>query len=107
MPYYVISTFSSREACRRIAREAVNRKLAACASMLDNVTSVYWWKQRVEEAREILVIFKVSDEKLMDLNPFLEKEHEYDTPEIVSLKMDKINRKYLEWINSSLQENAE
>lgn len=103
MPYYVISTFHNQESCKRISSEAVRKKLAACASMVDGFNSIYWWNEKVEETKETMVFYKVSDEKMKELVAFLEEKHEYDTPEIVSIKMDSVNEKYLKWIRASLQ----
>jgi len=47
----VFTTAGSEEEARKIARALVERRLAACVTLVPNVASVYHWKGRIEEAR--------------------------------------------------------
>lgn len=101
MPYYVITTFDDPEMAKKIGREAVEANLAACVSIIPALTSIYRWKGSIDENEEVMCLFKTVDEKVSDLEEFIRKEHTYEVPEIVSMKMDRISEDYRAWLVDS------
>ncbi len=97
----VFSTFDDEEKVEVIVRNAIDQKFAACANVLP-LRSIYPWKGKIEDVNELLVIFKTTSSKEPDLINFLEQYHPYDTPEIISIKPNSINSKYLDWLNQTL-----
>jgi len=49
-----------------------------------------------------LIIFKTTKQKVPELRAFLEKEHPYETPEIVEVKAAGVSAKYLSWVAESV-----
>ena len=47
----------------QIAEQLVDRRLAACVSLLPGVTSVYAWKGRCETAEELQLLIKTRPER--------------------------------------------
>ena len=82
----------------RIGRMAVEKRLAACATLIPEARSVYRWKGRVEEADEALLILKTREELFQRLERLVAENHPYTVPEIISLKIDEGHMPYLEWI---------
>ena len=54
----VLTTAGSEEQAQTIARELVQRRLAACVSIVNQVCSVYMWKGELTEEDEKLLIIK-------------------------------------------------
>jgi len=53
----VFVTVPDRQAALDIAREVVKCRLAACANIVPNLTSVYRWEGKIcEEGEELLII---------------------------------------------------
>ena len=99
----VLVTCSSRTEAQRLAREIVSRRLAACANVLEiPVQSVYWWKGKVEKAREFLLLIKTSARRLPALQAEVERLHSYDVPEFIALQIVAGSPKYLRWLAESL-----
>ncbi len=96
----LFTTYPDKETASKEARKAVERKEAACASILP-VKSIYTWKGRLEEADECLVIFKTTSRKAPTLRRSLTSTHPYDVPEIIELSPDYVDEKYLTWIKES------
>ncbi len=89
---------------RRIARAAVESKLAACVNiLLGPVESVHRWKGKVEVAREYLLVMKTVTERLPELQRLVERLHSYDVPEFVVLPIIDGSREYLEWLTESVK----
>ena len=42
---FVYVTASSRQEALSIGRAVVGERLAACANVLDGMTSIYWWER--------------------------------------------------------------
>ncbi len=99
----VFITTSGNEEARKISREIVNNKLAACVNIVSNIHSVYLWKGGVEESSECLLIAKTLEEKFEKLINKVKEIHSYDVPEVIALPIVKGYEKYLRWIYDSLK----
>ncbi|VDM78846.1 unnamed protein product [Strongylus vulgaris] len=64
----VYVTAPSKEAALKIARIAVERKLAACANIIPEITSIYEWEGKVHEDAEAILIMKTQESLLEDLH---------------------------------------
>jgi periplasmic divalent cation tolerance protein len=86
---------------RKIGRNAVEKKLAACANILPGTNSIYRWKGRVQHAREVLLLMKTTAARLRHLEREVKRLHSYDVPEFVALPITAGSREYLAWVNES------
>jgi len=92
----VFTTFGDLESARRVVRTLVDERLAACGNILPAVESIYRWKEEVEAATEVLVIFKTA--AYPSLEARLRELHPYELPEIVALAPSAALPDYLRWI---------
>lgn len=83
---------------RRLARAALRRRLAACASLAPGLESHYWWRGKMESSREVLIVFKTRAARLRALEKLILTEHPYDTPEFVVLQLTAGTERYLAWL---------
>ncbi len=98
-------TFPADRDALKWAKSLVERKLAACVNLLE-VKSLYWWKGKIEEAGENLLLIKTSSGKSEELRRVIESEHPYSVPEIVELEVEKVNQPYLRWVLESIGEEG-
>jgi len=99
----VIMTAANREEAVKIVRQLLQERLIACANIVGPVSSLFWWKGKIEEAEEFLVFMK-SQEKLFEvLSERVKALHSYEVPEILALPIIKGLPSYLEWLGASLQ----
>ncbi|MCE7869427.1 divalent-cation tolerance protein CutA [bacterium CPR1] len=96
-------TASSPQEARNLAYGLVESGLAACVNRVPQVTSVYSWMGKVEEAGEILLIAKTTSTHLQGLIDKVKELHSYDVPEVVALPIVGGNRDYLRWIDESVR----
>jgi periplasmic divalent cation tolerance protein len=100
----VLVTCSSPAEARRIARAAVEARLAACVNILPGaVQSIYRWKGKVESARERLLLIKTSRRRLARLRKTVEQLHSYDVPEFIALPIAAGSLAYLTWMDDCLR----
>jgi len=93
----VLCTFPDEETAQKICQEIVSEHLAACATLIPAVQSIYRWKGKVEQETESLAFFKVASAAFEKLEQALLEKHPYETPEIVGLPAEKVEKSYLAW----------
>ena len=99
-----LSTFPDRATAQRIAEELVVGRYAACANVASALDSIYWWKDEVETASEVLVFFKTTADRFPAFQEKLKSLHPYETPEVISFRISEGLPEYLRWVaeNSAL-----
>lgn len=98
----VMTTVARAEDAEYLAREAVERRLAACVNLLPPMTSVYRWHGDVTREEERLVLFKTRADRFDALRDLLLEIHPYDVPEIVAVPLETGSDGYLKWLDDSL-----
>jgi periplasmic divalent cation tolerance protein len=99
----VLSTCSSAEEAERLARMLVDRRLAACVSVVPGVQSYYRWQGAIESAAEWLLLAKSSRDLFPALSAALEQAHSYELPEVLALPVVEGAANYLNWLASNLR----
>jgi periplasmic divalent cation tolerance protein len=101
--FLVFVTVPNRRVARKLARAALAQRAAACANILSSVESHYWWKDKVESASELLIIFKTTTARLATLESVVHSHHPYDTPEFVIAPLEGGSERYLAWLDESVR----
>ncbi len=86
-------------ASKKLATLILKRRLAACVNIVPLVQSHYWWKGKLESARESLLIVKTQSALVKSLMTFVKRNHPYDVPEIIALPIKAGLADYLKWIS--------
>jgi periplasmic divalent cation tolerance protein len=94
----VYVTAASKEEALAIGRAVVERRLAACANILDGATSVYWWEGEVQSGPECVLILKTVVRQVTALVEAVRSLHSYACPAITVLAIETGNPDYLAWI---------
>lgn len=89
----------SRDVAVRLGRVLVERRLAACANVLDGVHSIYWWDGAVQEEPESLLLLKTAEARVDALVAAVRELHPYDVPAASALPVVRGNPDYLRWVH--------
>jgi periplasmic divalent cation tolerance protein len=100
----VMTTVVSPEEAARLGRALVEERLAACATLLPSVQSIYHWKDQIESSSECLLLLKTSIDRLPALEARVHELHSYQTPEFLVLAVEAGSHPYLAWLYQSLRE---
>jgi periplasmic divalent cation tolerance protein len=96
----VLVTCGSAKEARRVARALVERRIAACGNVVEApIRAIYWWKGKVESAKEYLLVIKTSRKRFAALRDAVKRLHSYEVPEIIALPIARGSREYLRWIS--------
>jgi periplasmic divalent cation tolerance protein len=98
----VLTTCASPGEASRLARTLVEERLAACATLIPSVQSIYHWQGEIELSTETLLLLKTGPEQLAALEARLHQLHSYQTPEFLVLGVEGVSHSYLEWLQSAL-----
>jgi len=99
----VIMTAPSKEEAVKIVRTLLEERLIACANIIDPVYSLFWWKEKIEDEKEVLVIMKSHQKLFEKLSKRVTELHSYDVPEILALPIAEGSQSYLDWMKACLE----
>lgn len=91
-------TAENREEALSIGRELVEERVVACANVLDGMTSIYHWKDTVDQADEAVLLLKTRQELVPRVIDRIQELHSYDCPCILELPIRSGNPGFLQWI---------
>jgi periplasmic divalent cation tolerance protein len=97
----VLVTAPDLKTARRLARTALEAKLAACVNLVDKIQSHYWWSGKILTDTEVLMLFKTRNSCLSELEKLIMAKHPYEVSEFIALRLSDGNRDYLSWIAES------
>ncbi|KPV62549.1 MAG: Divalent-cation tolerance protein CutA [Candidatus Bathyarchaeota archaeon BA2] len=104
LPYVVVMvTVANRDEALKIVRSLLKERLIACANIVGPISSIFWWKGKIEEASEFLVFMKSRENHFERLSERVMEIHSYEVPEIIAVPIIKGSQPYLEWLGDSLQ----
>jgi periplasmic divalent cation tolerance protein len=103
----VLSTCGSEDEAERLARLLIERRLAACVSIVPRLRSVYRWNGAVESSDEWLLLIKSSRPLFEQLRGAIEGAHSYQVPEVLALPVIDGAVPYLNWLQANLEANLE
>ena len=96
----LITTSTNGEA-EQISRLLLERRKAACVNIISGVDSLFLWNQKLDSAKESLLIVKSRASLIPEIIDLVKGVHSYDVPEIIALPIIGGNPDYLEWIDKN------
>jgi len=98
----VMTTLVSPEEATRLGWTLVEERLAACATLLPPVHSIYRWQDKIESSDETLLLLKTEVDQLPALEARLQELHSYQTPEFLVFEIEAGSDSYLRWLHANL-----
>lgn len=99
----VLCTCPNREVADKIARLLVEKRLAACVNIIDNLSSVYRWQEKMVSEQEWQLVIKTCEKQVTAMYNAVVDVHPYEVPEWLVLENIRASEEYLDWIKSSLK----
>lgn len=98
----VLTTCDSEMQAAQLARHLVDRRLAACVSIVSGARSIYRWKGAIEDSAEWLLVIKSRRDLFPALREEIAKLHTYEVPELIALPVVNGAENYLAWLDGEL-----
>jgi periplasmic divalent cation tolerance protein len=94
-------TASSAKEGKKIARQLVAKRLAACVNVIGDINSIFRWKGKVERSKEILLVIKTKKTLFSQVEKMVSHLSSYELPEVLALPVAKGKAGYLRWIQNA------
>lgn len=94
-------TCKDKAEAKKISKALLEKKLIACSNMFP-IESMYWWKGKIEESKEFLIIAKTNDVNYDKIKAEVKKLHSYDVPCILKIE-GEANKAYDDWIRRVIE----
>lgn len=99
----VFVNYPNEQIARDVARAILDKKLAASVNILPKTSSLYFWKGKIEESTEILLLIKTKTSKVSRLSTYMRLAHPFEIPEVFSIPMDQGDARYLKWLEEAMK----
>ena len=86
------------EEAKRLGNALLDARLAGSINILPGMVSLYDWQGVREQSNEAVLIAKTAASKANGVRAFLEQNHPYDVPAILTLPLSDVNSAYRSWL---------
>ncbi len=102
----VLTNLPDRETAISLAQTLVDKRLAACANVMDGCSSIFRWQGEVQAEREIPVLIKTRADRFESLQQEILAHHPYELPEIIAVPVEAGFQPYLDWVSAEVDTPA-
>jgi periplasmic divalent cation tolerance protein len=99
----IFCTVPNEYVAEKIAYEVVEKKLAACCNIIAGLRSIYFWKNEIQDDKEMLLMIKTKKDIFPELQKAITGLHPYSIPEIISISIEKGFKNYLNWVEQNVK----
>ena len=89
--FFYITAPNKKEA-GRIAKKLLDKKLIACANVINNVNSYFVWKNKVQNSKEIIICGKTTSKNQKKIIKVVKSIHSYSVPCIIFLILKMVTK---------------
>lgn len=97
----VVTTVGTEEQALDIAHHLVENHLVACVNILPGVRSVFFWKGKVNDDREFLLIAKSVPANFEAVRAAMKKLNAYELPEILGFDAGYADAAFAAWVKDT------
>ncbi len=101
-PILVLTTFPDIDTAQRLSEQMVQAKLAACVNIVPAGHSIYIWKGEICKETEHIALIKTTDNCYSELELYIQEQHPYELPEIITTPITGGSKNYLDWLMNGL-----
>jgi periplasmic divalent cation tolerance protein len=99
--FLVLCTCPDEDSARRLSGFLVQKKLAACISIVNPISSIFAWQGRIDTQQESLLLIKTTETAYSALEQAIKQQHPYEVPEIIAIPIHQGSMDYLNWIREN------
>ncbi len=100
-PILVLTTFPDIATAQRLAEGLVQAKLAACVNIIPAGQSIYMWEDKLCNETEHLAVIKTTDNCYDKIELYIQAQHPYELPEIITTPITNASKDYLTWLTTN------
>lgn len=90
-------TTPNKDSAKQIAKKLLEEKLIACANVISDVESMFFWKAEFCSEKECVLIIKAPHKNTKEIIQRVKELHEYKKSCIIFLPIADGNEEFLRW----------
>ncbi|MBU3911543.1 MAG: divalent-cation tolerance protein CutA [Candidatus Omnitrophica bacterium] len=94
----IFITAADKKEAKKIAGILLKNRLVACANLIKDIESYFWWQGKKQKAKECLIVVKTKKTLLNKVIKLVSSIHSYECPEIIAVPVIGGHRPYMDWI---------
>ena len=96
--YFIVSTTTdNKNVANSISEKVLALNISPCVQIIPNIESYYTWNEKTETSNEYLIQIKTIEQNITLISDIIKDNHNYETPEIISHKINLHSNKYKKW----------
>ena len=99
----LLVTAADRAEAERLGEALVEKRMAACGSVIPMIHSFFRWEGRLQREHEALLLLKTTQEQSFAAQEELKTLHSYANPEILEIPVSGGSAQYLAWLAGEVQ----
>jgi len=96
---FIYITNPNKETAKKIAIHLLKKRLVACTNIFP-IESAYWWKGKIENTKEVVLIVKTRKENFK-VKDEIKRIHPYSIPCIIKFDVEA-NKEYEKWLKETI-----
>ena len=101
--FVIVITTSNLKEARTISKALIKDRKAACVNIIKNIESCFYWQDKLQREKEVLLIVKSAKVHFKDIVKIAKKHHSYKVPEIIALPIARQDKDYQNWMKKVLR----
>jgi len=97
----VVTTVGTEQQALDIAHDLVGKHLAACVNIVARIRSVFFWKGKVNDDTEWMLLIKTAPENFDVLREAIRRLNVYELPEILGFSTAHADPLFARWVVDS------
>ncbi len=97
----VYITCKDEKEAKKISMHLLKKRIIACANIFP-IKSMYWWKNRIVNDNENVIIAKTNNRNFKKLEAEVKKLHSYEVPCILRINAT-VNKDYKQWAEKEMK----
>lgn len=90
---------------KNLAKVLLESKLIACANLIPKMESMYVWNGEMTSDEESILLLKTKQDCVDKIIELVDEHHSYDTPCVLSFRLDAGHPKFLQWLDNEISGN--
>jgi periplasmic divalent cation tolerance protein len=102
--FMLTTTVETKDHGEKLAEQLLEEHLIGCCQITGPITSLYRWQGKMVKGEEFVLTIKTTGAKINQVREWLQANHPYEVPEIVSREIESINESYALWLKKECNE---
>ncbi len=99
----ILVTTKDKLEAEKISQLLLKERLIACANIVNPVTSIFYWGDKVDKVEECLIVMKSRMDLFEQVAEQVKQLHSYEVPEILAVPIVESSKTYLDWMSVVLK----